>query len=101
MHVKFYKNGVKSVRPVLVIDKGRNVLKSFHAEILHNLILNNLMILKHFCNREIVNLIPTVLEVSAAAMILICLPTPVMKQATALVMMSRTSNCCCIRSYFR
>ena len=90
MHVKFYKNGVKSVRPVLVIDKVRNVSISIHAKVLHNMILKNLLILKHFCNREIVNLISTVLVVSAAAMILICPPTLVMKRATALVMMSRT-----------
>ena len=46
MYVKFYKNGVKSVRPVLVIDKGRNVSISFHAEVLQNLILKNLLIVK-------------------------------------------------------
>lgn len=37
MHVKFYKNGVKSVRPVLVIDKVRNVSISFHGSVLHSL----------------------------------------------------------------
>ena len=46
MHVKFYKNGVKSVRPVLVIDKGRNVLISFRVEVLHNIFLNKTKSLK-------------------------------------------------------
>ena len=53
MHVKFYKNGVKSVRPVLVIDKGRNVSISFHAEVLHNLILNKTKSLKSRERREL------------------------------------------------